>query len=247
MIPRKQITYACRQVADLFSKPFVKTPRPLYRISCRRSETESGNKKDFPRIGIFHFLTGGIARHVHVATAWVEWTENVTGLAGDLFGRRHWGLGRGVSRRAWGRFCFFRYRGRRRFRAWAWLCAGARLILRGRRPPLGLRFGGRYGSPRRSHRIGGNGRCRRGDPGIGLPIDMAANIIGRCIEDPERRHRNVVRGLTAAQYKKSEKKASSRFHAVYLAAILFAARDFVTSATKSSICFSVVDQAHINR
>ena len=76
---------------------------------------------------------------------------------------------------------------------------------------------------------------------------MTTDIIGRRIEDAEGGHGGIVRGPATAEHKNSEKEKSSRFHAVYLSAILFAARHFVTSATKSSICFSVVDQAHINR
>jgi hypothetical protein len=76
---------------------------------------------------------------------------------------------------------------------------------------------------------------------------VTTDIIGRRIENAERGHGNVVRGSTTAEHKNSEKEKSSRFHAVYLAAILLAARDFVTSATKSSICSSVVAQEDINR
>jgi hypothetical protein len=80
-----------------------------------------------------------------------------------------------------------------------------------------------------------------------LPIDVTSNEIGRGVDHVKRGHGDVVRCAATAERKNSEKEKSSRFHAVYLSAILFAARDFVTSATKSSICFSVVDQAHINR
>ena len=82
---------------------------------------------------------------------------------------------------------------------------------------------------------------------VAVVVDMVANIISRSVEHVERGHGDVMRRSTTAERKNSEKEKTSPSHALFLSAILFAARDFVTSATKSSICFSVVAQEHMNR
>jgi hypothetical protein len=206
---------------------------------------ESGHEEDFSRIRVLHFLAGGVASDVDIAATGVERAENVAGLSGDGLRGRQLGLCRRGARRARRRLRFLGDRGRRRPRGRTRFHGGSWRILGRRGVSLGRRRWG-HGPSRRCHGIGSDGGCRCGC-GLVFPVDVAAHVIGRGVENFERGNRDVVRGATPAEHKNSEKEKSSRFHVVYLSAILFAARDFVTSATNSSICCSVVAHEHISR
>jgi len=64
---------------------------------------------------------------------------------------------------------------------------------------------------------------------------MMANIVCRCVEDAKGSHADVVRGLTTAKHNESQHEKSDPFHGVLLCALRVVAREFLTSATNSSI------------
>ena len=76
---------------------------------------------------------------------------------------------------------------------------------------------------------------------------MPADIVSRRIQDAKRTDGDVMGGAATGEKEKAEKETSGRFHGLLLSPILCAAREFLRSATKSSISFSLVAQEHMNR
>ena len=76
---------------------------------------------------------------------------------------------------------------------------------------------------------------------------MAADIISWGIQDAKRADSDVVSSAATSEKEKAEKETADRFHGLHLSPFPGAARQFLTSATKSAISLSLVAQEHINR
>ena len=211
---------------------------PLSQISEGLGDEESGDEENLSRIWILHFLAGSVAGDVNVAAAGIKRAKDVTRFAGDRLGGGNLRLSRSIARRGGRRLRFLRNRGRRRF--WA----GARLG--GSGSPFCCRRGRRDVPAWRGDRVRTRrGRSRRS--GLRVAVDVVPDVVSRRVDNVERTDRNVVGRAATAENSQRHSQKSDAFHALLLCAISVVAREFLTSATNSSICVFVVDHAHMKR
>lgn len=186
-------------------------------LVSRPSDAGSGNKKYLSRIRVLHFLTGGVTSDVDIATARVEWAENITGLPGDGLCRRKLGLSRCRASWTWRGLASFGHGPGGRARAGA-RPHRLRRVLRGPWVTLRIRRSRRHRCARRRYVRGSCCCCRRR---LGFAVDMPANKMGRRVENAERSHGDMVSCSTTTEHNDSEKEQSDPFHAIHLCVIWF--------------------------